>query len=83
MGLEVVVLRLVMKYPKKYMETMNSNQREIYIWTGIAMFNRLVLLEAALLSHDVPFKVKRGAILHTSTSASRGRSEIRKHAWSS
>jgi len=60
--LEAVISKFLMRYLKKYIETLDSSQMEMELWKGIAKFENLRILPNALSIHQLPFTVKGGTI---------------------
>ena len=60
--LESIVSKLLMRYLKEYIETIDSSQMEMALWRGKARFTNLTICSTALTNHLIPFKISKGII---------------------
>ncbi|OHT12617.1 hypothetical protein TRFO_03653 [Tritrichomonas foetus] len=60
--LESIVSKLLMRYLKEYIESINSSQMEMALWKGQAKFTNLSFRPTALINHMIPFRIVKGLI---------------------
>ena len=60
--LEKIFSKIITRYLKQYIQTLDRNQLEMKIWKGHAKFENLNILKTAFSYHNIPLLVKKGTI---------------------